>query len=157
MKIRIRRHGIFRTPRARIVVLMFAGLISGASIAPGYAEESAVPQFGPIQFVVCKANTGDGISSSIVILPGRGEPQGFGRLLAEALKLDCGPFAEPAPIGPAGTPVPQFGPGQFVVCKANAGGGKYFTVILPGSGEPQGFGRLLAEEFELNCAPGSES
>ena len=172
MKTRVRRRSICWAPLAPMVALVFAGLISGAVIEFGYAEEPEpppkappmAPQFGPVQFVVCKVDSGDGKSFFTVILPGTGQSTGWGKALSP--QPDCGPFPEPEsvaattdppPTDPPPTPkappmAPQFDPVQFVVCKVDSGDGKsFFTVILPGTGQPTGWGKALSPQPD--CGP----
>jgi hypothetical protein len=153
-----------------MTVLVFTGFLSGAWLEPGYAEDEAIPpQFGPVQFVVCKAAAGKGRFFT-VILPGTGQPEGWGKAIAHLLK--CGPSSEgdltadaadAAPELMAAAPPsertmpPQFHSVQFVVCKAfldkdAKDDDRFFTVILPGTGQPEGWGKAIPPEL-LDCGP----
>ncbi len=100
METRLRRDRMRQLAITLMAAVVCAGLIGVVSIERGYAQPtiqpplSVPPQFGPLQFVLCKAAAGDGRSFT-VFLPGTGQPEGFGKLATPF--LDCGPFAEPEP------------------------------------------------------------
>lgn len=163
MKICVRRHSMSRAPRALMVTLVLAGLISTPVIGPANALESPPvltmpPVFSPLQFVQCKVDAGGG-RHFIMLLLGAGVPEGFGKTVAHL--LDCGPFDDPGPIAPEAQPRPPvltkppiFAELQFVQCKVDAGDGRHFIVLLPGVGETEGWAKTVAHL--LDCGPFGE-
>jgi hypothetical protein len=68
------------------------GPFPGPFREPGAIADTAVPVFGPMQFVQCKVDAGNDMHYT-VFLPGDGQPEGWGKALAGF--LNCGPLPGP--------------------------------------------------------------